>query len=302
MDKRHLRYFVAVAEELHFGRAAVRLHMSQPPLSQQIRQMEEELGCVLFDRTSRKVALTPEGAYLLDEARAILARLDMVEETLRAMGRGEAGRLAMGFVAPSTESLLPEAIKAFRQANPRITLSLHELSTTAQLDAVRTGSLDVGFIRLFGHDMTGLRSELFWCEPYVLAIPAGHRLALEQGPVALAELAGEPLITFPRHLQPALHDTLGACFARAGVTPMVVQEAITKLTTGALVAAGMGLSLLPASSARLRRAGVAYRPVRDELPLIEIMAVWRADRETPILRLFLKALAPFRQAAPHAAA
>jgi DNA-binding transcriptional LysR family regulator len=293
MELRQLRYFLAVAEELHFSRAAERCHVSQPPLSQQIKALEEELGARLFDRANRRVALTPEGREFMEHARAALEAAQRGAERVRAMTRGEEGRLRVGFIGPASLSNLPSAIRAFREACPRIVLDFSALSTTEQLPLLRADELDLCFVRLFGHDVTGLRTALFLREPYALALPEGHPLA-EREEVPFAALRGVPMIFNQRTAQPALYASLMGCFHRAGFAPNIVQEVNTEQSTVALVATGLGVALVPASSGRDRRAGVVCRPLSGELPWWEITAVWKRRRESSLLRRFLEAVLRFR--------
>ena len=301
MELRHLRYFLAVAEELHFGRAAKRLHIAQPPLSQQIRQLEEELGARLFERTNRRVSLTEAGAAFLVDARDILARTDAATRMVGRLARGEQGRLRVGFVGPATESPLPEAIRDFRAEHPGVVLELRELGTMHQLEELRAGSLDVGFIRIYNHDLNGLEAERFLKEPYILALPEGHRLAACER-IRLSELGGERWILTPRHYQPKLHAALMARFAEAGFTPDIAQEAITKQTTNALVAAGIGITIFPASMRKVRRDGVVYRELEGRLPWVQIFTVWDPAMSSPARELFLETVRRHRQADPDAAA
>ena len=284
-----MEYFVAVAEELHFGRAALRMNISQPPLSMQIRKLEEELGTRLFRRTSRKVALTEAGRVLLGRAREILGKIAQAASEVRAVGEGSIGRVVVGFVGPAMESGLSEAIRAFRERHPGIRLALHELGTAEQLEALRTGRLQVGFLRLFGHRLEGLQSRVIWREPYVLAMPQDHPLSSSER-IPLEALAGEPLIMFPRADHPELYDRLMAGFRDAGFSPEVVQEARTKHTTVALVAAGIGLALVPASVARLSGLRVRWRPVDGDLPAVEISMVWKRGEGEVALEHFIQVL------------
>lgn len=300
MELRQLRYFIAVAEELHFGRAAERCHIAQPPLSQQIKKLEEELGVTLFERTSRKVSLTPEGAEFLEHARDIFGRLDEAVEMVQSMARGEEGCLRVGFIGPAALSSLPQAIRQFRRENPKIKLDFSAKSTSEQLPMLRNGRLDVAFVRLFGHDVTGLERQVFLREPYMLAIPEGHALAgLEEVDIKL--LDGEPMIFNQRGCQPALFRSLIGGFHKAGFDPNIVQEVNTEQSTVALVATGLGVALVPASSATDRRAGVEFRPIRGELPIWEITALWKARKETPLLRRFLSTVARFQSLNPQTA-
>lgn len=274
MELRHLRYFLAVAEELHFGRAAARLHLAQPPLSQQIRALEEEIGARLLERTSRRVCLTPAGAAFLERAREVLRQAEEASRLARRIHAGEGGELAVGFMNPVMDAVLCRALAAFRASRPGVALRLRELPTPAQCDELRAGRLDVGFIRLAaGLDLNGLDIRTVLREPYVLALPEGHRLEA-LAVVPLAEIAAEPLILFPRQAMPALYDAMLATLRVRGGEPSISQEVGGKHAALSLVAAGFGLCLVPASARDWARRGVALREVEPGLPEVEMAAAW----------------------------
>ena len=272
MELRDCRYFVAVAEELHFGRAAARLGMAQPPLSQRIRALEEELGARLFARTSRSVALTPAGEAFWREARALLEQAEKAGDTARRVARGLAGRVTIGFVNPAMDAFLSVALARFREAAPDVELSLREMTTREQTQALAAGRLDVGFLRYAGQDIPGATVAVVSREPYILAVPAGHALA-RKSRVPLAGLDGQPMILPSRGQLPALHTALRDAFAVAGAAPVPVQEAASKFTMLSLVAAGLGLALLPASVRVWKRTGVVFRAIDGRLPAVELAAV-----------------------------
>lgn len=278
MELRDCECFVAVAEELHFGRAAARLHMAQPPLSQRIRALEEELGARLFARTSRKVALTPAGEAFWRDAAALLDQAGKARETARRVASGLAGRIAVGFVNPAMDAFLSDALAAFRLAAPDVELGLREMPTREQLDALAGGRLDVGFVRHVGQDIPGAAVAVVSREPYLLALPAGHPLA-RRARVPLAALGGTPLVMPPRDHLPILYAAMADALAKAGVRLVTAQEAVSKFTTLSLVAAGCGAAFLPASVRVWRRAGVAYRDIDGDLPMVELAAVRPAGRE-----------------------
>ena len=296
MELRQLKYFIAVAEELHFGRAAQRVHIAQPPLSQQIKRLEEELEVRLFERTSRKVALTPEGTAFLVVATDLVGRLEEGVERIRSMARGEEGLLRVGFIGPASLSRLPLAIRGFRESNPRIRLEFSARATSEQLPLLRTDRLDVIFVRLFGHDTEGLESMIFLREPYVLALPQGHALA-KRDRLDMTDLKGVPMIFNQRVAQPALYRSLMGSFHKAGFMPEVIQEVNTEQATVALVATGLGVALVPKSSATDHRAGVVFRPLDGDLPWWEISALWKRRRETPLLLKFLEVIKANRELA-----
>lgn len=286
MELRHLRYFVAVAEELHFHRAAERLHISQPPLSQQVRALEAELGVQLLERNRRSVALTAAGAVFLREAREILASVDAATEAARSVARGEAGRLALGFVGSAMHGALPGVLRAHRRAFPKVQLVLTELPTAGQLEALMAGRIDVGVIRPPVRE-PGLAFETIHTEPVVIALPADHRLAA-RGEVALADLVAEPFVLLARREAPGLYESLAQAMADAGGVPDVVQEAREMQTVVGLVAAGLGVSLVPASVGADEHRGVAYRPVAGGAPSVALALAWRPEDKSPVLQAFLE--------------
>lgn len=285
-----LRAFLAVAEERNFGRAAVRLLVTQPALSRRIRRLEDAIPARLFRRTTRTVELTDAGTAFLPEAQSVLAAADRAVETARRTARGESGRLLLGAVTPSIDGFLPGVLHAFRREHPQITVSIEELDTQSQLAAVRDGRLHAGFVRLFDHDVRGLGARVVHREPHVVALPPGHPLAARRR-VPLRMLAGEPLVALAGDVQPELHRRIAAACARAGFEPRVVQTTRTVHTVCALVAAGIGAALVPASAAARLGRSVAVRPVVGGLPAVEIAAVWRAFDPSPVLAKFQRTLA-----------
>ncbi|MEE1895930.1 LysR family transcriptional regulator [Metapseudomonas otitidis] len=292
MELRHLRYFIAVADELHFGRAAELLGISQPPLSQQIQALEEELGARLFERTNRRVALTEAGRLFLDEARQILAQVDQAAEVARRAQRGELGQLKLGFTssAPFT-SVIPGAILRFRQAFPEVQLELHELNSREVADALLNGRIQVGLIRPLPLPESLLAVELFR-EPLVAVLPAQHRLAGESAGLHLAELAAEPFVYFPRNAGTGLYDQVIALAHEAGFSLRITQESHSALTLIGLVAAGLGVSVLPASFTRMHFDGVVYRPLLDAGATTAVWLVRRDDERSPLSRAFIELIAP----------
>lgn len=289
MELTHLRYFVAVAEELHFGKAARRLRISQPPLSQQIKKLEDELNLKLFNRSSRVVALTEAGRLMLDEARAVLSRVDLLEERMALIGGGKGGLLSIGFNEPALNTVLPRAVDRFRRKYPKVGLQLHEMESTRQLRALRGREIHLGLMRPYGFDLSGLRSRRLYSEDYVLALPKKHRLSRKKR-VALNDLAGEDIILFARRTNPVLHRTILDILRGHGLRAAIRQEAGNKGTILALAGAGLGVGIVPESSAAAAPAGVLFRPLAPGLPPVEIVAVWREDDERPALRHFLDLL------------
>lgn len=276
METRHLKYFVAVAEELHFGRAAKRLHISQPPLSQQIMKFEEQLGVTLFTRNKRSVALTSAGKSFLLDAQNILKEMEQAKENLKAVATGIKGRFELGYIAPALDTPLTAIIKQFKITYPGVRLGLTEMSTNKQLDVLRKGDIDAGVVRLFMHDMKGLCSQKFHQESYALILPTGHRLAGKES-VDISELGDEEFIFFPRNAQPRLHDTWMTAFNHCNYTPNIVQEVSNKAASLALVAAGIGISIVPESLARRSPEQVVFKKLTGDIPTLEIHVVYREN-------------------------
>jgi DNA-binding transcriptional LysR family regulator len=284
MELRHFRYFVAVAEELHFGRAAARVHIAQPPLSQQIRQLEQELGVVLFHRTKRRVELAPAGRALLEHARQILEETERAKRAAQRAGRGETGRLAIGFQASADLDLLPRVLRLWRARFPDVEVDLQALLTGAQIDALCHGRIHVGFVR-GPIDETGLVVESIQREPMVAVLPEAHRLARRRR-VRLADLATETMILFPRPTAPGYFDLImGAC-RRAGFTPRLLHPGSMQTNLG-LVSAGLGVSLMPASIRNLQRTGVVHRPLAPPVPQVELAMVHPRDEPSAVVAAFL---------------
>ena len=286
MELRHLRYFVMVAEELHFGRAAEKLHISQPPLSMQIRSLEEELGVTLLHRTQRHVSLTQAGHAFLQEARQILARLEQAVLMTRRAGRGEIGELAVGFISVADYNVLPVVLREFRQRFPLVNLTLRESTTDAQIRDLIGCRIDVGFV-LPPIDEPALQSACIVREPLVAALPERHPLARRPGKLALAKLKDAPFILFPRPMAPGLYDDVVSFCRAAGFSPRVEQEAVQMQTIVSLVSAELGVALIPASLTNLRRTGVTYKALREQSPLTEIHLAWRRGDDLPALRVFV---------------
>jgi DNA-binding transcriptional LysR family regulator len=285
MELRQLRYFVAVAEELHFRRAAARLHVSQPPVSQQVQALEREVGCLLLHRTRRRVELTAAGEAFLRDVRALLSELDSAVATARRVATGESGRLRINFVGSALLSIVPDAVQRFRTRRPGVELEIRESATVDQLRAVAAGAVDVGLVRPPFSQLGELRAEVVLRERTVAVLPAAHPLsALKRIP--LSRLAHEPLVLFPRSQAPGFHDLLITSLSAAGLAPEVVQYAPETTTIVGLVAAGIGYSLVPASVARLGLQGVSYRPVTG-VPASELAAITRADEESPLVATFI---------------
>jgi len=297
MELRHLRYFIAVAEELHFGRAAEVLGISQPPLSQQIQALEQELGARLFDRTNRRVELSEAGRLFLQEARLVLAQVDKAADVARRAQLGELGELKIGFTSSAPfNSTIPQAIFAFRQAFPAVHLNLREMSSKTVADGLMDESIEVGLMRPLALPEALSVVELMH-EPLVAVLSAKHPLASgsEEG-MYLSELALEPFVFFPRSYGSGLYAQLLTLARQAGFSPHFAQEAGEAMTIICLVAAGLGVSVLPASYQRIRIDGVVYRPLLDPDAVSAVWLVQRKDQKSPMAKAFIELLT--RRAVP----
>jgi len=300
MDVRHLRSFVAVAEERHFARAAERLHMAQPPLSQLIRRIESELGAQLFERTTRRVDLTPAGEALLPRARQILAALDSAVDEARRAAAGDAGRVAIGFTGSATYALLPAVATAMRKTLPGVSLDLHgELLTPAQVAALLDGTIDLALLRPPVR-CRELCVEVVQREPLIAALPSGHRLAGAPA-VRVEQLAGEPFVAYVSRHRSVLHDAVERACEAHGFAPRVAVEVAETATLVSFVAAGIGVALVPASVASMRVAGAVYRPLAAPVGDVELALAWRRDDDGPVLARTLALVRATIAALPHAA-
>ena len=293
MDARQLRHFVTVAETLHFGRAAQRLSMTQPPLSQSIRALEDELGARLFVRTRRSVALSAFGEQWLPHVRAVLQGHDALGATARRLLAGELGRLEISFVSTADYSVLPELVRRFREGHPEVELALTEATSDVQIASLLDGRGDVGIILPDGQEsMPGtLRYRRLESEPLVAAVPEAwleeRRLVPTRARLARSDVVASPLVLFPRHVAPLFYDKVVAYCSASGGQVAIAQHAIQMQTIVSLVSAGMGIALVPASLRRLARSGVRYLDLQDA-PSLEMGMVWRADRMSPVLDNFLR--------------
>jgi DNA-binding transcriptional LysR family regulator len=286
IDIRQLRYFQAVAEELHFGRAAARLAIAQPALSRQIQQIEQELGTPLLRRTQRRVELLPAGALLLERSRAIQQELARTLSDVRRTGTGELGRLALGFIHSSTYGLLPSIIRRFRQLYPAIELELHEMPITVQHAALLRGTIDVGLLRVQPAPAE-LEVVPVLADPFLLAVPASHPLA-PRTRVRLRSVADEPFVMFTKSDAPLFHDRVEALCRQAGFAPRVVQHATQIHTVVGLVGAGLGVAVVPASGRNLHPRQVRFVQIADKAEPVHVALAWRRGHETPAMRSFRK--------------
>ncbi|CUA98799.1 LysR family transcriptional regulator [Thiomonas bhubaneswarensis] len=289
MELRQLRYFVAIAEQGSFSRAAERLHVSQPPLSTQIKALEDEIGVQLLARSNRGVVLTTAGAAFLEDIRSLLGQLEHAVERTRSIENGDAGTLSIGFVSIADFGILPPTLKSFRTRYPQVDVQLHELTTDAQIRELRAAELDLG-IGLAPVDEPGLTFTSLQHEPLMLAAPTTHPILRGEGAVDLRALAKEPFIVPPRNIGPGLYDlTLSLCQA-AGFAPRITQHARQMQTVIGLVSCGMGVALVPASLRNLKRSGVQYRPLLGQPATIELGILHATQTTNPMRDNFIQTL------------
>lgn len=285
VDLRQLRYFQVVSDELHFGRAAHRLNISQPPLSVQIRRLERELGAELFQRSTRRVTLTEAGRALTERIGPILAEVDALHDLVDEAALGHRGSIDVGFVSSANLTVFPPALRLFRERYERVQLNLHELATAQQIEALHKDEIDVGLVRAAA-PAVGLRITPVLEERLVAVIPEGHPLAqYDIAPVEL--LADEPMVLVPHRLMPSFYESVLTALRTVGARPRVVQQGIHQETIIGLVAAGIGLSLLPESVTRLQRHGVVYRHIDAEQITIPLSIATREDGYTLQTQHFL---------------
>ena len=288
MELTQLKYFTAVAEELHFGKAAKRLHISQPPLSIQIRKLEEELGVPLFQRTSRVVVITDAGLIFLEEARMILNRADLALERMRSLAEGQTGFLSIGFNEPAINTFLPSAVFRFKKRYPEVELRLEEIETSMQFDALRNHQIQLGFLRPSTEkELEEFSRRLIFSEHYLLALPEKHPLRRYET-VPPSALNGVELLIFARRVNPGIFDKIVQIMNHAKIRPRIRQDAGNKLTTLALVRAGVGAALVPESCRNNAPSGVIFRTLALNLPSVDIYALWQKDRENECVANFLK--------------
>lgn len=285
MDLRRLKQFVAVAEELHFGRAAAKLGLTQPPLSMAIRGLERELGVRLFERTRRSVALTPAGAVFLDEARALLARAASAADLARAAHRGEVGRLVVGYLAATAYTLMPVAVRDFVSRFPAVRLELREHTMGTQLEALQRGDIDVALMRPVP-GQPAIAFETVMQEPMVVALPAAHSLA-RLARIPPKRLAPEGWVMFPRDPGTIFHDLIMGFCRTAGFAPRISQEASQTHAVLGLVSAGLGVALVAESSKLIGLKGVVLRPLQSLAPIVPTAVGYRLDDDSVLVREFV---------------
>lgn len=292
IELRTLRQFVAVAEDLHFGRAAERLRMTQPPLSQAIQRLERALGAPLFARHQRSVLLSPAGAALLPEARRLLQAAEALPRLAQAAAAGLSGELRLAFVSSIAYGSLPGWLRSFRAAHPDVVLRLREATLDVQLDAFAAGEIDAGFVlHAQGAAPAGLAAWRALREPLVMALPENHRLAARRS-LTFAQIAAEPLVIFPRAIAPSLYDAVFGFYREQGITPRIAQEAIQMQTIVNLVSAGIGVAWVPAALMQLQRPGVEYRPLAGAPLHCETSLVWQEPAPPVVQRFVAHLLAP----------
>lgn len=295
MEFRHLRYFLAVAEELHFGRAARRLAISQPPLSLNIRQLEESLGVRLFHRNSKEVRLTPAGRAFVPEARALLQQAAEAGRHAREAAEGRVGRVRVGLVSSMLYRGLPRIVRDFRARHPGLQVVLRELSSQDQVVELAHGQLDVGFVHT-QRVPPELSRQLFATEPFLGCLPQGHALARSRR-LALHKLEGEPFVMFSRTASPDYYERVLAICSEAGFYPDVQHEARHWLSVVSLVAQGVGVSLVPAALRGSALPGAVFLPVEPSDARSEVFCVWRSADDQAGVQAFVEAV---RAAAPPA--
>lgn len=287
MELRHLRYFVAVAEELNFTRAAKRLGIKQPPLSAQIRKLEKEMGTALFRRETRGVELTDAGKLLLEEARIILRQVDRATTGVRRRGRGETGRISVGSAGGTFfHPLIPAIIREYGKRYPDIVLTPEASNTSLLVARVCAGQIDMAFVRPPIGAREGLATVPLVDEEAVMILPTGHRLA-GSASAPLSALAKDTFILFPRTLHPGSYDLIIAACRRAGFEPVLGQEAPQIVSTVPLVAAGLGVSIVPRSICRIHADGVFCLPIEGDMPRAEIWLAYRRDDRSQAVKNFV---------------
>lgn len=293
MDIRQLKHFVTVAETLHFGRAANQLHMTQPPLSQSIRSLEVELGALLFERTKRRVELTPFGAQWLPHVQAALENISALSATAKSILTGEAGRLELSFVSTADYGILPTLVQQFRQMYPDVELSLTEATSDIQITSLLEGKGHAGIIIPHGKALLpdSLHYQKLNSEPLIAAVPSdwieNGDLTPVENRLPAADMISAPLIIFPRRAAPYFHDLVIDYYKACGGQARIVQHAIQMQTIISLVSANMGIALVPASLKHLARAGVRYLELEGDIPELETGIIWRSEDKTPTLHHFL---------------
>ncbi|MCY8204491.1 LysR family transcriptional regulator [Bacillus sp. N12A5] len=285
MELRHLQYFIAVAEELHFGKAARRLNMTQPPLSQQIKQLEEEVGVTLLKRTKRFVELTAAGEIFLNHCRSALMQIEQGIELAQRTARGEHGHLVIGFVGSATYEFLPPIIREYRKKFPSVKIELKEIASYRQQEELLKGNIDIGILHP-PLEHPELQIETTQSSPCILALPKQHPLALKES-IDITDLENEPIITLSKEAWPTLYTDFIQLCEKAGFKPNVVQEATEYQMVIGLVTAGIGITIVPSSARRLFNLDVTYRSVDHFQLKAEWIIAYRKDSQNPVLGQFV---------------
>jgi DNA-binding transcriptional LysR family regulator len=287
IELRHLHYFIAVAEERHFGRAAQKLHMTQPPLSQAIQSLENKLGTALFLRTTRSISLTAAGQALLPEAKRLIGQAELLPGLAQRAAAGELGQLVLSFVSIADYGILPPTLRQFSQKHAAVKIELREATSDVQFALLEKSEVDAGLVipPIPDHLRDILAYRHIRTEPLILAIP--ETVSKRKAAGSLATYKDLPLILFPRKIAPALHDSILGCFSDTGLAPEIAQEAIQMQTIIALVSANMGIALVPQSVSNLKRPGVVYQKLNQANLGVEIGIAWRRDNHSPVLQAFL---------------
>lgn len=297
MELRHLRYFVCVAEEQNIGRAALRLHISQPPLTRQIQQLEDEVGALLFKRTSRGVELTDAGRVLYEDARNILAQADRAAERTHKAAQGRLGRIDVAIFGSGIFGVIPQLLRRFRDEYPEVNIVLHSLNKEAQIDALRHHRITVAFNRLM-RPVEGLCSETILTEPLFVAVPSDSPLVARTA-ITIEELAPHPLVLFPTGSRPSFIDQVNSMCRAAGFVPLVAQEVSDVVHAIALVGTGFGVCLVPHSATFMQPPGVTYRPLHHpQQAQVDLCCIYRSDDGSEILRAFLGSMRRSAQNSP----
>ena len=289
MELRHLRYFIAVAEELHFGRAANRLQISQPPLSQQIKQLEMELGLLLFSRTRQQVELTSAGKSFLQNAYKIMNLIDQASEEAKRVDRGESGELILAFTGAIAFELLPTILKSYRDKYPSINIILKQMTTAEQIKALHKKAIHVGLV-VMPVRSESLNVELLREEPFVVVLPKTHHLAQQKGKINIADLVNEQFIMTPRISGEGYYDSIISLCQSADFSPLTTQEAEELHTVVSFVASGMGIAILPASIQFLKNEDIVYFPLEHDFSTYNTGVAWSKSEISPVVHSFISFL------------
>lgn len=286
MDLRQIRYFLALATELNYTRAASQLNISQPPLTRHIQQLEHSIGAILFERNTRGVALTQAGMIFLEEARKIVSLADQAVNKTKLAHQGQLGRLDIGIFGSSTLSVIPTLLIELRKTHPDIIISLQNTTKTQQIDGVREKRLDIGFNRIYP-PVPDLSIETVMIEDLYVAVHKNHPLA-HRRTIAMSDLVTQPFILFPNNVRPSFADNVIMLCSNEGFTPNVVHEVEDVITAIALISAGLGIAIVPESAISFHVSGVRYHLLRSEDAKVDLSCVYRPDNLSPVFLAFLE--------------